>query len=62
MIRITLNRPINLQALMFNIDKELKKYSEDHDITNSVLCVDIHEITHTIEVDRERIENKKSIK
>ncbi len=60
MIRITLNKPVDLQKLMLMIDKQIVKHAQNHDIKDSVLCVDIRQISDTIIPDNKCIELKES--
>ncbi len=59
MIRTTLNQPVDLQKLMFMIDKEIVKHAQNHDIKDSILCVDVRQITNTIIPDNKCIELKE---
>lgn len=59
MIRITLNKPIDLQKLMVMIDKEIVNHARDHSVKDSILCVDIRQITNTIIPDNKCIEYKE---
>ena len=60
MIRITLNKPVDLQKLMLMIHKQIVKHAQNHDIKDSVLCVDIRQISDTIMLDNKCIELKES--
>ncbi len=59
MIRITLNKPVDLQRLMVMIDKEIIKHAQNHDVKDSILCIDIRKITDKIVLDNKCIEHKE---
>ena len=60
MIRITLNKPIDSQKLIAMIDKEIVNHAKDHDVKDSILCIDIRQITSTIVPDNKCIQHKES--
>lgn len=59
MIRITLNKPVDLQKLIVMIDKEIIKHAQNHDVKDSILCIDIRKITDKIVLDNKCIEHKE---
>tara|TARA_Y100000385_G_C12626144_1_gene439151 strand:- start:155 stop:352 length:198 start_codon:yes stop_codon:yes gene_type:complete len=60
MIRITLNKPIDMQRLMAMINKDIVNHAKNHHIKDSVLCIDIQQIADTLTIDNKYIELKKS--
>lgn len=55
---INLNKNINPQHLLQKIQQEINEHGKSNRLENSVLCIDIKNITHVVEdITRETIAN-----
>ena len=59
MLRISLNKPIDLQGIMVMVDKDIVNHAQNHDVRDSILCIDIRQITDTITSCNKHIELKE---